>query len=348
MQMAGHARLSARFRLQSRIAREIGREGEVCRMVHTDFKFHPRITQIGCYWGNGGHTELYLLEGDRLAIVDTGVFDTPERFLVPALNAIGRELSDIDVVINTHGHHDHAGGNGAVVQISDAEVWLPEEDVAIALSVDEQFETYFADDFRLLGREDLLEEEVDRLRTNMGEPFEVARRLQHGDQLDLGKGLLFTVIQTPGHTPGSYSFYLEREGLLIAGDALPGAGSRIGNLPLIYYPDLYETALDRIEALDLNVLCLGHHYRSLSLTRESVKWGRDGKRYLRECREVNELIGAAMEAAVLAGYAAFLPAARSATHALAGPLSLVIDPETGLAHSAGVASLHAHWQRLQG
>src|SRR5689334_7467838 len=81
-----------------------GREG--FPMVHTDFKFHPRITQVGCYWGNGGHTELYLLEGDRLAIVDTGVFDTPERFLVPALNAIGRELSDVDLVINTHGHHD--------------------------------------------------------------------------------------------------------------------------------------------------------------------------------------------------------------------------------------------------
>ena len=34
---------------------------------HTDFKFHPQITQIGCYWGGVGHTELYLLEGERLA-----------------------------------------------------------------------------------------------------------------------------------------------------------------------------------------------------------------------------------------------------------------------------------------
>jgi len=316
-------------------------------VTHTDFKFHPRITQIGCYWGNGGHTELYLLEGDRLTIIDTGVYDTPERYLVPALNAIGRELADLDLIINTHGHHDHAGGNGAVAQASGCEVWIPAEDVSIALSLDEQFETYFADDYRLIGREDLLVEEMERIGTNMGEPFEVTRRLHHGDVLDLGNGLVFSVLQTPGHTPGSYSFYLECDGLLIAGDALPGAGSRIGNLPLIYYPDLYETALDRIEDLDLNVLCLGHHYRSLSMTRESVKWGRDGKAYLRECREVSALIGAAVEAAVLAGHAAFLPAARAATHALAGPLSLVVDPETGLAHSAGVAALHAHWKRLQ-
>src|SRR5437867_2423660 len=44
---------------------------------HTDLKFHRQLTQIGCYWGNGGHTELYLLEGDRLALIDTGVADTP-------------------------------------------------------------------------------------------------------------------------------------------------------------------------------------------------------------------------------------------------------------------------------
>ena len=56
---------------------------------HTDFKFHPLITQIGCYWGGGGHTELYLLEGDRLAIVDTGVADTPDGYVAPALAANG-------------------------------------------------------------------------------------------------------------------------------------------------------------------------------------------------------------------------------------------------------------------
>ena len=25
---------------------------------HTDFKFHRRITQLGCYWGGGGHTDV--------------------------------------------------------------------------------------------------------------------------------------------------------------------------------------------------------------------------------------------------------------------------------------------------
>src|SRR5437870_2165202 len=105
---------------------------------HTDFKFHPQISQVGCYWGVGGHTELYLLEGERLAIVDTGVSDTPEKYLVPALASIGRGLSDVEVVINTHGHHDHAGGNAQVLAASGCEIWLPEADVEIAENADRQ------------------------------------------------------------------------------------------------------------------------------------------------------------------------------------------------------------------
>lgn len=314
--------------------------------AHTDFKFHPHITQVGCYWGQGGHTELYLLQGERLAIVDTGVSYTPEQYLAPALAAIGRTLAEVDLIINTHGHHDHAGGNGAVVRASGAEVWMPEPDIVIANDPERQYADYFEEELTLLGREDQSGAALAELRGNMGERFPIARTLQDGDQIDLGCGLAFTVIGMPGHTPGCYSLYLEREGLLIAGDALPGAGSRQGNLPLIYFPDLYDQTLDRVERLDLNCLCLGHHYRSLTLTRESVKWGRDGKRYVRECRAVHEHLGAAIEAAIKAGERTPIGAIRHATQALETPLSLQIDPSTGVAQPQGTAALYAQWKRL--
>jgi glyoxylase-like metal-dependent hydrolase (beta-lactamase superfamily II) len=112
-----------------------------------------QILQIGCYWGNGGHTELYLLEGDRLALVDTGVADTPRAYVEPALNAIDRSLADVEVVINTHGHHDHAGGNRQLYDAAGCEIWIHAADVAITQDSDEQFELFFARNERLLGRE---------------------------------------------------------------------------------------------------------------------------------------------------------------------------------------------------
>jgi hypothetical protein len=46
---------------------------EVTVQPHNEFRFHPRVVQIGRCWGHGSHTELYLLEGDTLAIIDAGV-----------------------------------------------------------------------------------------------------------------------------------------------------------------------------------------------------------------------------------------------------------------------------------
>jgi len=75
-----------------------------------------------------------------------------------------------------------------------------------------------------------------------------------------------------------------------------------------------------------------------------VKWGRVGKQFVRESRQIDQLIGSAMDDVLREGPRPFLDAARDATKALAVPLSLQIDPETGLAIGQGVAALWARWK----
>lgn len=194
---------------------------------HTDFKFHPQVTQIGCDWGGGVQTELYLLEGDRLAIIDTGCMNTPREWVAPALEAEGRSLKDIALIINTHGHFDHAGGNDQLVAASGAKVWLPEKDVEIAEDLDHQFDLYFSRDYILVGREDLLEPRRAMIKAQAN-PTKVDRALKDYELLDLGKGIELLVVPSPGHSNGSVSLYWEREGMLFTGDAVPGTGSRPG------------------------------------------------------------------------------------------------------------------------
>ena len=38
--------------------------------------------------------------------------DSAARAVEPALRELGLEWSNLDYLINTHGHKDHAGGNG--------------------------------------------------------------------------------------------------------------------------------------------------------------------------------------------------------------------------------------------
>src|ERR687886_3057045 len=62
------------------------------------------------YEGNAVH--LYLVRGARLALIDSGAADSPATAVEPALRELGLSWSDLDFLLNTHGHADHAGGNG--------------------------------------------------------------------------------------------------------------------------------------------------------------------------------------------------------------------------------------------
>ena len=313
--------------------------------MHTDFKFHPQVTQIGSYWGAQGHTELYLLEGDGPVLIDTGCVDAPERFIAPALRELGHDLKDVRVILNTHGHFDHAGGNARVVAASGCEVWMPVQDVAAAGDLDRQFDEYFLPDYQRTNRMPMAGEARAEWK-KMAEPSPVTRQLKAGEVLNLGRGIELRVVPTPGHTLGSVSFYWEREGMVFTGDSVVGASSRPGGLPLIFHPEEYERTMDRVETLDINVLCLGHHYVTLSLPRQSLKFGRAGKRFIAESREIACLIRDAVESVVDSEPGApFLAAAASALTIIQKRLPVTVDPATGLSVDGGTSALYSNWER---
>ncbi|MCL4465094.1 MAG: MBL fold metallo-hydrolase [Chloroflexi bacterium] len=312
--------------------------------MHTDFKFHPQVTQVGCYWGDGGHTELYLIEGDDLALIDTGCTNCPGEYVAPALAALGRELTDIKVILNTHGHFDHAGGNAALYDVAGAEVWLSERDAPVAADLELQFEKYFAQNDTLVGRADRLPASKETLY-KQARPSKIDRKLADGEVLDLGRGVELRVLPTPGHTQGSVSFYWEREGLLFSGDALPGRGSRPGGFPLIYTPAAFEQTLDLIGSLDLRALCMSHHYRTLTLSTESVKYGAAIKGHVDECRQIFRAVARGLRAALRERPGApFLEVGRAATAAVAQNMPVAIDQDTGLPQWGPTAILYALWQ----
>ncbi len=314
---------------------------------HTHFRFHPRVVQIGCYWGNGGHTELYLVEGDTLALIDTGVSDTPTQYIGPALEACGRTLADVDLILNTHGHHDHAGGNAELVAASQAPVWIHEADARVAEDLDYQFEMYFANRDRLTGRPDRLARSRAALQVTAGASTPVGRTLTDGDVIDLGKGIRLRVIHVPGHTRGSVCYYWESEGMVFSGDAVMGQGSRPGGFPLIYFPAEYLESIQRLVDMDIAILALGHHYRTLSAPPDSIHFGEGVGTYLVASRTIAEIIETAVRRAVAADPAAdFLHLARAATE-IAGERLTIAKDEDGLPHAGGVETLNAYWSAVK-
>lgn len=313
---------------------------------HNEFRFHPQVVQIGCYWGDGAHTELYLLEGDTLAIVDTGVRDTPSRYIGPALESCGYRFSDVELILSTHGHYDHTGGNGEMVAASGAKLWIHEADARFAEEPDYQFDTYFTIRHTLCGRADRLAAARAMFTANVGQPTKVDHKLKDDEMIDLGKGLRLRVIPVPGHTPGSVGYAWESEGLVLAGDAVMGLSPHPGGLPLIYHPSDYKRSLQRLQELDIAVLGIGHHYRTLALPADSIHYGRAIKTYLGACQEIVDLIEDAMRRARAARPdGGFLEVARAATDLVAERLPIK-KSEEGLPLFGNVESFYGCWQAL--
>ena len=127
-------------------------------------------------------TNCYLAADDDgvCAVIDPGY--TPER----VLEAAQRYGLTIRAVLLTHGHFDHVGGVRGVAEAARCPVWLCEADTALP----------------------------ERLTAG---PLYYTDTYADGDTVEVGS-LRFTVLETPGHTPGSVCLLCEN--VLFSGDTL--------------------------------------------------------------------------------------------------------------------------------
>ena len=223
----------------------------------------------------GGNVYLDLLKGDRIALVDTGVEHTPSEVLQPALAEMGLALSDIDVILSTHGHLDHAGGNGEMKKLSNASIYLHQDDRFMANSVQAQVEFMTAPLIALDFPEEVIEERAEHTIICTGQAVGADVLLSEGDTVDLGKGIVLKVVHNPGHTPGSISYFWESEGILLAGDGVQGIGSRPGGYPLYFNACNYRRSLAKLSQMDFRMMCLGHAYMGGTLINNPIRKGAD-------------------------------------------------------------------------
>ncbi|MDN5860828.1 MAG: MBL fold metallo-hydrolase [Pseudonocardia sp.] len=179
---------------------------------------------------------LLLLPGPTPAVVDTGFVGHAEQ---TRDWAHARSGGRIEVVVNTHWHSDHVGGNAA----------LQATGAAIAAS---------APDAAAVRRRDpgcCLAEYLDQPVA----PYTVDIALDDGEVLRLGE-TEWQVVRTPGHTPGHLCLWQPDERLLVVGDAL--SDYDVGWVATaLDGPDATATALasvERIAALHPRVLLPAH------------------------------------------------------------------------------------------
>lgn len=307
-------------------------------------KVHERVYRVGTPL-SGVETEIYLLLGDQVALVDSGVAQSVPDYLEPALAALDMALSDIDFIINTHPHFDHAGGNAALKRASGVQVLLHHADELLSIGPDAFMDSRFDVSYymRTLGREDLLAARRALLEANVAEGTLVDHWLAGGDSIDLGQGIVLQVLHTPGHTAGSLSLYWPREEMLFSGDSVQGRGSHPGLLPFYFHASEYLGSGTRLCDLPVAVLCMGHGFQTGGIYNLPVRRGPTARETLRESVRVAELIDRAVCAALDAEAPKqnLVEFARATYGLLRYDLPLILDRDLGLPLQT-LATIDAH------
>jgi hydroxyacylglutathione hydrolase len=256
-------------------------------------RIHPKVFQIAAEYENHGLVHCFLIDAPKRALIDTGTAMVPQGSILPALAELGWQPSDLRVIVNTHLHIDHAGGNAEMQEVTGGGIHIHRADLPYA-DRDAHLAKYLLDELQLMGNESARPAREALMRQQLGREWGVERELVDGDVIDLGGDVRLNVIHTPGHTPGSSSYLWESEGLLFSGDAVNGRGSRPNGYPLYFSARDYGASLKRLQALPIRTLVQAHRYRWSKPNTDPVRTGADVKQTLDDALAVWQAIDAAV------------------------------------------------------
>jgi hydroxyacylglutathione hydrolase len=209
----------------------------------------------------------------NLSLIDAGLTGKGS-YKIQSIQKAGIELSAIKRIIMTHIHLDHIGCLSEILkQIPWAELWVHDLEADLLEQGDERA-VYGMDAFRGFCQEHF------GLQPGAFK-FEVKRKLQEGDILDLGD-MAWEVIHIPGHSLGSIGLYHRPMKILIPGDVVY-ADHAIGRFDL-YSADASELkkSLMRLAQLEVDILLPGHNQIVKGLPKGYIlKTARQWESYLR-------------------------------------------------------------------
>lgn len=202
----------------------------------------------------------FVEDDGSVTLVDTGVRKAPPR-IVAGLAAIGKHPEDVQRVLLTHAHPDHAGGaaemarrTGAPVSVHDGDRSWCEAGEVLAKPKETS----------LLGR--LLM----RASKPTFEPFEPGPALHDGEVLPVAGGL--RVVHTPGHSPGHVALLHEPSGVLVTGDSIFNVlRLRLSPKSLCADFQLTRQTAHRLGELDYDVAAFTHGTEIRDNAREQVR-----------------------------------------------------------------------------
>lgn len=192
--------------------------------------------QIHGIQGRNYDSNIYIITGKKSTIIDTGTGLNQDTVTKKIKEII--DPTSLHQIILTHEHYDHCGGLKNIYELANENAVVIAHPHAAAKI--ENGESMFAS---MLG--------------GTMPKMPIDQRVNEKDHITIGNDT-FTVLHTPGHTPGCICLHSEKEKVLFSGDTVFANGS-FGrtDLPGGNHQELQQS-IQRLATLDIMTLFPGH------------------------------------------------------------------------------------------
>lgn len=176
-----------------------------------------QVEEMNGYYRIGSQEQVYsyLLVGeDKALLIDTGYgfYD---------LKSVVRSLTQKPlIIVNTHGHCDHTGGNAQfdeICYIHEADLELCREHNSYEMRKSNALRSMHTMDYETGAVKNILPDGFD-IEAYAGMGAGRLKTVREGDVFDLG-GVTAEILETPGHTKGGISVLYREQNLIFIGDA---------------------------------------------------------------------------------------------------------------------------------
>ncbi|MFN8310360.1 MAG: MBL fold metallo-hydrolase [Chitinophagales bacterium] len=175
-------------------------------------------------------------ETGSCVIIDPGCVNERER------QELVKFIDDMQLqpvrLLNTHCHIDHIPGNPFIAKKYGLKLEIHQSEVPILKAAPDYAPMF--------------------LGTDIDEQPELGAFIKDGESIRFGETEL-QVLHTPGHSPGSVTFYNKKEGFAVVGDVLFYRSIGRYDLPGAHGPTLFKSISEKVLALpDSTIIYSGH------------------------------------------------------------------------------------------
>lgn len=193
------------------------------------------------YIGTAGTSAFLISTPQGLILTDGGLPESAEQ-IEANIRALGFDIKNVKILLNSHAHFDHAGALARIKRDSGARM--------IASEADKPF----------------LEKGLITFGPSVADPFPpvtVDRTVKDGDTVMLG-GVTLTAHLTPGHTPGCTSWTMpvaergEKLNLLFFCSITGGGNPLVDNKAYPAIADDYKATFAKLKTMDVDIFLAPH------------------------------------------------------------------------------------------